>query len=342
MSEEVPGFWVALARWSGRFDPRPLFTALGGPQAASRASPRALLRAGAPPGLVQHVREAEAVPTGDPWMHLGQPDYPAALLDLGRPPPVLWYRGRIAALRSPGVAIVGARRCTPYGRGVAGRLGAAVVQAGGVMVSGAARGIDAAAHRGALAVGPETVAVLGAGLAYRVVGAAAQLLRDLVAEGGLLLSEMPPTDPPTRYTFPRRNRIIAALARATVVVEAAERSGALITAGFARDLGRDVLAVPGRIDAPASAGTLALIEEGAILLRSPAQLTALLPERHPERLATALRRPASAAQVARVLGVGIPEALRLLAGLELTGTVRRLADQRYVLSSDPPPGHPDP
>lgn len=189
-------------------------------------------------------------------------DYPARLLDLDDPPPFLFAVGDLAVLQRPVVAIVGTRRASPYGERVTTAIAGTVAAAGACVVSGMARGIDAAAHRAALARGGATAAVLGTGVdvPYPV---GHRSLHRTIGERGLVLSEFPCGAAPAPASFPRRNRIIAALARLTIVVEAGERSGASITAGLALDLGRDVAAVPGPIDAPQSARTNELIRQGA-------------------------------------------------------------------------------
>jgi DNA processing protein len=193
----------------------------------------------------------------------GSASYPPLLAQLHDPPPRLYLRGeRVAALAEPGVAVVGARSCSPYGAQVARMLGRELATAGLVVVSGLARGIDGEAHRGALDASGTTVGVLGCGIDRDYPARHAELARR-IAETGLVVSEYPPGTEPAPWRFPARNRIIGALAVATVVVEARERSGALITADFALELGREVFAVPGEITAALSAGTNRLIRQGA-------------------------------------------------------------------------------
>jgi DNA processing protein len=186
------------------------------------------------------------------------------------------------------VAIVGARSCSPYGAQVARELAQSLAAAGLVVVSGLARGVDAEAHRGALAAGGLTVAVLGCGIDRDYPRAHAELARRIV-ESGVVVSEYPPGVEPSPWRFPARNRIIAGLAQATVVVEARERSGALITADFALELGREVFATPGEITSALSAGTNDLLRQGATPLLSAADvLTALGVEPTPEVLPAGL------------------------------------------------------
>jgi len=197
-----------------------------------------------------------------------KPGYPPLLSELHDPPATLFLRGEADAVLAPGVAVVGARSCSAYGAHVARSLARDLASAGLVVVSGLARGLDGEAHRGALEGGGRTVAVLGCGIDRDYPRSHAELARRIVASGAVV-SEYPPGVQPAPWRFPARNRIIAGLSLATVVVEARERSGALITADFALELGRDVFAVPGEITSGLSAGTNDLLRQGA------APLTAL-------------------------------------------------------------------
>jgi DNA processing protein len=192
------------------------------------------------------------------------PAFPKLLAAIHDPPRELFVRGMgdLALLSEPSVAVVGARACSSYGRSAARSLGRELAAAGLVVTSGMARGIDGEAHRGALEAGGRTVAVLGCGVDRDYPAAHAELARR-ICEGGLVVSEYEPGIEPAPWRFPARNRIIAGLSRATLVVEARERSGALITADFALEEGRDVLAVPGEITSALSAGTNALLKLGA-------------------------------------------------------------------------------
>ncbi len=192
------------------------------------------------------------------------PGYPALLAAIHDPPPAIFLRGdgETSALSEPAVAVVGARACSAYGRSVARSLGRELAAAGLVVVSGMARGIDGEVHRGALEAGGLTVAVLGCGIDRDYPAAHAELARR-ICERGLVVSEYEPGVEPAPWRFPARNRIIAGLCEATVVVEARERSGALISADFALEEGREVLAVPGEITSALSAGTNALLRLGA-------------------------------------------------------------------------------
>jgi DNA processing protein len=201
------------------------------------------------------------------WLARSDPSFPQRLEAIHDPPPGLFLRGaaRPELLARTSVAIVGARSCTDYGAHVARRLACELSAAGVVVVSGLARGIDGYAHRGALDVrGGRTAAVLGCGIDRDYPRSHAGLAAQIVAGGGLIVSEYPPGVAPAPWRFPARNRIVAGLAVATVVVEARERSGALITADLALEEGREVLAVPGEITCALSDGTNALLRVGAV------------------------------------------------------------------------------
>ncbi|HEX6053358.1 MAG TPA: DNA-processing protein DprA [Gemmatimonadaceae bacterium] len=193
---------------------------------------------------------------------IDEADYPAKLRHLFDPPPFLFVVGDLTLIDRPCVAIVGTRRATPYGERATAALTAELVDSGVCIVSGMARGIDSVAHRAALARKAATIAVLGTGIdiAYP---ASHRALHEAIGARGLLVSEFPCGARPGKYAFPRRNRVIAALAALTIVVEAGEKSGALITADHAIDLGREIGAVPGPIDSPQSIGTNRLIRDGA-------------------------------------------------------------------------------
>ena len=217
----------------------------------------------------------------------GDAGYPERLLALPDPPPVIFAIGSVACVSEKCVAIVGTRRATSYGERVTTELAGALARAGVTVVSGMARGIDSAAHRAALAAGGITAAVLGTGvdIAYPV---AHRALHAEIATRGVLLSEELPGDRASGGSFPKRNRIIAALAQATIVVEAPHRSGALITATHALELDRSVAAVPGPIDVPQSAGSNALLRDGAIVIADVADAFALLGVSPPRASARAL------------------------------------------------------
>jgi DNA processing protein len=197
----------------------------------------------------------------------GHPDYPARLATIPDPPALLYLRGELTPADERAVAFVGSRACTPYGIRTAEKLAGGLAAAGWTVVSGLARGIDGAAHRGALDAGGRTIAVLAGGL-RRIYPPEHAELAERVVRQGAILTETPMTVDPQPGMFPARNRIISGLSRAVVIVEANAKSGALITAVHAAEQGRDVYAVPGAVDSPASAGCLELIRTGARLVRS--------------------------------------------------------------------------
>jgi DNA processing protein len=198
---------------------------------------------------------------------LGRDPYPATLANIAMPPRFLYVRGRLLPEDRDAVAVVGSRSCTSYGRRVAERLGHDLASAGFTLVSGLARGIDGAAHEGALKAAGRTIAVLAGGLSKIYPPEHTSLAEAIVAAGGALISEVPMRMEPMAGMFPARNRIISGLSRGVVLVEAAEKSGALITARHAAEQGREVFAIPGPVDSPASVGVLKLLRQGAKLVR---------------------------------------------------------------------------
>lgn len=284
---------------------------------------------------------------------LGDPAYPSALAEIHDPPQTLSLLGALTGEDARCVAIVGARRATPVGLEVAFELAAGLADAGYTIVSGLARGIDAAAHRGALEAGGRTLAVLAGGLA-RVYPPRHRDLARQVARSGALLSEAPPDQEPTRFSFPQRNRIVAGLAQAVVVVEAGPRSGALITAELALQEGRELFAVPGSPRAPLAQGTNNLIQDGARLVTCPEDVLEALGgvahrPVHPsgaadaDPAAAALRRalaeanrPLSPEALAASTGLPLARVQLALARLELEGAVERRAWGYGLAGSEAP------
>lgn len=258
------------------------------------------------------------------------PSFPCELAQVPAPPEEVWVRGRLELLAPAArIAVVGTRAPTPYGELQAERFGAALARAGCVVVSGLARGVDACAHRAALDAHGATIAVLGSGVDRPWPGGA---LTERMAREGLLLSELPPGTAPRRHHFPLRNRLLAGLARAVVVIEAAHASGSLITARWAVDLGRAVFALPGRVDQPMARGCHRLLREGAQLVESPEELLAELglAPGAPEAAAPdhALLRALEGEtlrpeELARRTRAELPAVLCALVELELAGWVAR-------------------
>jgi DNA processing protein len=275
------------------------------------------------------------------------PEYPARLVDIDEPPPLLFTKGDPELLKRPACAIVGSRDHSAYGARVCRAIAECAAAAGVVVVSGMARGLDAVAHGAALDAGGRTIGVLGNGLGV-VYPAANRALYERMTVGGLLLTEFPPGEKPNAGSFPRRNRLISALARVTVIVEAAIGSGALITAEKALDQGREVMAVPGPITSAVSVGTNRLIRDGATPLLEPSDLLDHFPELQPKAgslpavavdgprpLPTFLTlperelalligpEPLALDDVAIRSGRQVHEVLALLSGLEIAGVVEQ-------------------
>lgn len=285
---------------------RRLVSLMGGPQPALDASIAQLqsipsigspLAARIARGLAE-ARKAvdqhwqQALDAGVQVLPFDDPDFPPQLAGDEHAPAILYIRGAVSTLTRPGIGIVGSRKCSAYGLDQATRFAAALADAGWSIVSGGARGIDTAAHHAALRNGGWTVAVLGCGLNHCYPAENADLFRRIVEAGGAVVSELPMHCAPDAKNFPARNRIIAGLASGVIVVEADQRSGALITARQAGELGKDVFAIPGRIDVPTSKGCHDLIRDGVQLITSPQDvLEALEPLRDRPAPNTLFRQP---------------------------------------------------
>jgi len=313
----------------------------------------ALAAAGSLPGLAAGAVDAALASLAHLELRLlpiTSPHYPDRLRSLSDATPLLWVDGDASLLTREGVAIVGARAATRYGLRVAHELGLALARAGLVVVSGLARGIDGAAHRGALEAGGATVAVQACG-PDRIYPPEHADLHAAIRRAGAVVGELPPGAPPLPAYFPLRNRLISGLVRVVVVVEARERSGSLITARHALDQGREVMAVPGPIGIPTSAGPNRLLRDGARPLLEPEDVLDLLGwpltsarEARPtsgatESLAEGARRvveilrtgPRSRDELARCGGFGPGELPQALLDLELAGLVGEERDGLLVL-----------
>ena len=289
-------------------------------------------------------------------MTLGDEDYPQALRWIPEPPPVLYVRGSLRHEDSLAVAVVGSRRPSPYGQLAAQRPSAELARYGFTVVSGLARGIDSLAHRGALQAGGRTLAVLGSGINV-VYPPEHRRLYDAISVQGAVVSEFPCDTKPDRWNFPRRNRIISGLTLGTLVVEASDQSGSLHTARHALEQGREVFAVPGRIDVPSSRGTNNLIKRGAKLVAGIDDILEELPEAvrravgqpEPSSGATSAPQPVAdlTAEEARVLALVPPEETHIeaiiqasqlpahvvasiLVTLELRGVIRQFPGKFFV------------
>ncbi len=269
----------------------------------------------------------------------GSEGYPASFAHLADPPPAVQLRGHLLACDERAIAVVGSRNATPYGLSAARTLAGDLARAGVTVLSGLARGIDAAAHHAALDAGGRSIAVLGSGLLEPYPPEHVDLL-ERVVRSGAALSEFPLRAQPARLNFPRRNRLIAALAMGVLVVEAGERSGALGTVRHALDLGRLVLAVPGRIDEEGARGTLRLLKEGAAPVGSAEDVFAALgwcraqprelPEGERQMLDLLPEGGCTAAQAAALAGCPPETAASLLITLEVRGLLRRDPQGRYA------------
>jgi DNA processing protein len=279
--------------------------------------------------------------------------YPVPLTTIADPPPVLWTRGCAAALAAPAVAIVGSRAASAYGLAVAEQLAGDLAACGVAIVSGLARGVDSAAHRGALAAGGVTVAVLGSGVDVMYPPEHASLAREIDARGAVI-SELVPGTGPQQWFFPLRNRIISGLSRAVVVIEASEKSGSLITARCALEQGRDVLAVPGNVLTGRSRGAHALLRDGAKIVESADDIleelgmargaaTGVRPpgaddrrgrtpgdRRDPVLDALVPGEACDLDEISERSGLNTPRLLPRLFELELQGLVRRVGGGRFI------------
>jgi len=278
-------------------------------------------------------------------------DYPVYLREIFAPPPVLYVKGDLSALRSHALAVVGTRKPTPYGVACTRTLTAELCKSA-VIVSGLALGVDTAAHERCLERGGKTVAVLGCGI-NRIYPPENKGLAGRICEHGVLVSEFPPDTIPEAYNFPRRNRVISGISCGVIVVEAGERSGALITANYALEQNRVVFAVPGPIDSRMSDGTFKLIKDGAVPIRSAADvfehisavsfaplLTAppqgirsepppVLPENEVAVWEVLSNEPQRVDTISEVCGVDIPKLLAILLNLELKGFVTQIGGQQF-------------
>ncbi len=286
---------------------------------------------------------------------LGSSEYPSALVNINDPPYLLYVRGTLTAADANAVALVGSRRCTDYGRRMAARLAAGLARTGVTVISGLARGIDGTAHRAALEAGGRTLAVLAGGLSRIYPPEHADLARQVEASGALLTESMMDQEP-LAGLFPVRNRIISGLSKVVVIVEAAEKSGALITAHHAAEQGRTVMAVPGSVEAASSGGANDLIRKGAVLCRGiedvleelhgvSAQATAEKKAAPPSppppsgpppgldgdqrRIWEMLTEACHLDQLVQRLGLAVPQVSGALMMMEMKKVVRRLPGNRY-------------
>ncbi|HJT20568.1 MAG TPA: DNA-processing protein DprA [Nitrospira sp.] len=345
-----------------------LVQAWASPEAVLRATRDDLVQSGCSPRLADAIRRG---PSRDARRSIARelttlrrrrievltildPSYPVRLRMIADPPPLLYLSGNLTEADALSIAIVGARRATPAGGLITEELARDLAGSGVTIVSGLARGIDAAAHRGALAGGGRTIAVLGCGI-DRTYPTEHKELRRQIEERGAVLSELPIGSPPQSYNFPRRNRIISGLSLGVVVTEAAAGSGSLITAQLAAEQGREVFAVPGFVKEETSRGTNALLRDGATLVeRATDVIEALSPQLDPS-LRARLKQPRAddrwvedfgiqervvydalsyepkiVDRIAEETSLAVPVVMAALLSLELRRCVRHMSGQRYL------------
>ncbi len=352
-------YWVAfnLVKGIGAVRLQALRDHFGDLTLAWQAPLEALQAAGLSPKLAERVAQIRASVDLDKYMaKLASQGiqivtwddelYPARLKEIEQPPPVLYLRGTLTTEDAWAVAVVGTRRVSAYGRQVAEELAACLANNGVTVVSGLARGVDAIAHQSVLKAGGRTIAVLGCGVDRIYPPEHAQLAEKIMA-GGALLSDYAPGTPPDATNFPPRNRIISGLSMATVVVEAGETSGALITAQFAADQGREVFAVPGNILAAQSKGTNRLIAQGAHPMLSANDLLDILNLRRvteqrevrkilpgneieAKLLSVLTHEPLHMDDIRNQTGLPIERVSATLVMMELKGLVRQVGGMNYV------------
>ncbi len=364
----MPFAWIALNSIAGLGPVRfgRLLEKYGSPEAVFEESADGLVRGGflttalagrlRDPAIMENARRQveRARELGITILTLADKTYSPYLREIFAPPPVLFVRGDLSALSRHGVAVVGSRFPTAYGKLAATRISSELVESGFVVVSGLAHGIDTAAHEAALAAGGTTIAVLGSGI-DQIYPRQNRALSESIAGKGLLVSEFPVGTAPEAFNFPRRNRIISGCSAAVVVVEAGERSGSLITARYALQQGREVCAVPGPINSPLSMGTFCLLRDGAAPVRSGAELAESLGRATGMNLGTAAGGPVQAElsesvftgderrvfeslshepsridELAERHRLPIPDMLVVLLNLELKGLIQQCSGQQFV------------
>lgn len=336
---------------------RALLNFFGSMEIAWQAPREALLNAGLSPRIVENLQQVRSqIDLEHIWQKIQangiivltweDEAYPSRLREIDQPPPVLYLRGSLKAEDDWSVAVVGTRRVTAYGRQVTEDVGNVLAQSGVTVISGLARGVDSIAHQAALRAGGRTIAVLGCGVDLIYPPEHRKLAEEIMAHGALL-SDYPPGTQPDSANFPPRNRIISGLALATVVIEAGETSGALITATFAAEQGREVFAVPGSILAAQSRGTNRLIRDGATPMLNPRDILEILNlKRLPEQRAARQVLPADAVEarlmqtlgtepmhvdeISAQTGLPIEKVTASLVVLELKGLVRQVGGMNYV------------
>jgi DNA processing protein len=353
------GYWIAFNRVAGIGPARlaALLAVCGTPEAAWKASIQQLQAAHLDRRTLEHfLTVRRQIDPDQEWRRVEQagvhaltwddPTYPAWLRNIDGAPPVLYVRGELLPTDELAIALVGTRRASVYGREVTHQVATELGRHGVTVVSGLALGIDAVAHKAALDAGGRTIAVLGSGV-DQIYPMQHRQLANAIEEHGAIVSEYPLGTKPEASNFPPRNRIISGLSRAVVIVEAGQRSGALITANFASEQGRDVFAVPGNILGPGSIGANELIRQGAIPLLAPADLLEYLElstwnaQQHARRLVASdpleanllahlSADPCHIDDLVRLSTLPAPQVSSLLTMMELKGLVRQSAPWSYV------------
>jgi DNA processing protein len=361
-------YWIGFNRVKGigaiRF--RRLLDTFGDLQAAWNASPDALREAGLDRRAIENLVAARAQidldddlrrveRSGATVLTWDDPAYPRNLLNIAQPPPVLFVKGALVPADEWAVALVGTRHASAYGREVARELAGGLAASGVTVVSGLARGVDITAHRAALEAGGRTIAVLGSGI-DNIYPPEHKPVADSITQAGAVVSDYALGTPPDGANFPPRNRIISGLAKGVVIVEAGEVSGALITADFAAEQGRDVFAVPGNIHQRSSLGTNKLIQQGAKMVTGVADILeelnlALVTEHRTARaalpadateqrlLACLSAEPVHIDDLGTQIGLPIAQVSGALAMMELKGMVRQVGGMNYVVAKEARAGY---
>lgn len=357
-------YWVGfnIVRGIGPTRLRALLDCFGGVERAWHAPSGELRRAGLDRRSLENLLAARAAldlgqeleriaAAGAQVLTWESPGYPRLLREISDPPPVLYVKGTMTEEDAWAVAVVGTRRASAYGRGVTRQLAKALARSGITIVSGLARGIDAEAHRAALEAGGRTIAALGCGIDRVYPPEHRKLAEEIVAHGALV-SDYPLGTKPEGRNFPPRNRIISGLSLGVLITEAGIRSGALITADYAAEQGRDVFAVPGSILMHGSAGTNALIQDGAKVVLRPEDILEelnltmvaeqvearqVLPADETEAalLAHLSAEPTHVDELQRQMGLPIAQVTSTLALMELKGMVRQAGGMKYVVAREP-------
>ena len=352
-------YWIGinLVKGIGAVRLRKLLDFFGDAKTAWEATPEDLHSAGLSPAIIKRlIHTRENVDLQKIWDNIAEKnirvmnwedaDYPARLREIAQPPPIIYLKGQILEEDAWAVAVVGSRRVTAYGRQVTEEVATFLAQKGITIVSGLARGVDGIAHQAALKAGGRTLAVLGSGV-NRIYPPEHRNLSASLSKSGAVLSDYAPDTPPEGSNFPKRNRIISGLSIATIVIEAGRTSGALITANFALEQGREVFALPGNIYAPQSKGPNKLIQNGAHPLLTPRDilevldLTRITQHKYAQQtlptdatelqvLGSLSHEPSHVDEIRANTGLAVEKVSSTLVMMELKGMVRHVGNMNYV------------